>query len=200
MEKNDNYYSKFKIDDSNEYIKEDGLTRELNDYFKILSARSELITHAHIAGMDQVVTSDDVNYVIGTQALDTCYGILLYDRKNKYGIVGHADPSNIIGITIEMLKHLPQNEEATIEYAIIPGYRATEQKRFKEINEIIAILHTYSSIYPKTKFISLNSSLQPTMPNALRLLCYDFAFDTRTGKDVSSIVFADTTKEQGRHI
>lgn len=56
----------------------------LNDYYKAINESNELITHSNIAGMDQVVVSTSDKPIIGTQALDTCFGILLYDRKNKF--------------------------------------------------------------------------------------------------------------------
>lgn len=183
----------------NDYIKYNhgsSLDRMLNDYYQTINESAELIAHSNFANMDQVVVSTADKPIIGTQALDTCFGILLYDRKNKFGICGHADPKNIFNIVIEMLKQIPSTKEGDIEYTIIPGYRAVEQNNIKGIEEIQDILRNYVIINPKIKFISLNSPLEPKMPN--KLLCYDFGFDTKFGKDVTSIVFRNYTEEQNR--
>ena len=179
-----------------EYKNGSSLDRMLNDYYQTINESNELIAHSNIAGMDQVVVSTSDKPIIGTQALDTCFGILLYDRKNKFGICGHADPKNIFNIVIEMLKQIPSTTEGDIEYIIISGYRAIEQHNFKGIEEIQDILRNYVAINPKIKFTSLKTPLNPKMPNGL--LCYEFAFDTESGKDVTSIVFINYTEEQKR--
>ena len=180
-----------------EYNNGTSLDRMLNDYYQAINESNELITHSNIAGMDQVVVSTSDKPIIGTQALDTCFGILLYDRKNKFGICGHADPYNTFGIIVEMLKQIPESTEGIIEYTIVPGYRAMKQKKFEREDEIQDILRNYMSINPKIHFTSLRTPLNPSMPNGL--LCYDFAFDTISGKDVTSIVFKDYAEEQRRH-
>lgn len=179
-----------------EYNDGSSLDRMLNDYYQSINESDELIAHSNIAGMDQVVVSTADKPIIGTQALDTCFGILLYDRKNQFGICGHADPKNIFNIVIEMLKQIPSTTEGDIEYTIISGYRAIEQNNFKGIEEIQDILRNYVVINPKIKFTSLKASLNPKMPDGL--LCYDFAFDTKSGKDVTNIVFKNHTEEQNR--
>lgn len=180
-----------------EYNNGTSLDRMLNDYYQAINESNELITHSNIAGMDQVVVSTSDKPIIGTQALDTCFGILLYDRKNKFGICGHADPYNTFGIIVEMLKQIPESTEGIIEYTIVPGYRAMKQKKFEREDEIQDILRNYMSINPKIHFTSLKTPLNPSMPNGL--LCYDFAFDTISGKDVTSIVFKNYAEEQRRH-
>ena len=180
-----------------EYNNGTSLDRMLNDYYQAINESNELITHSNIAGMDQVVVSTSDKPIIGTQALDTCFGILLYDRKNKFGICGHADPYNTFGIIVEMLKQIPESTEGIIEYTIVPGYRAMKQKKFEREDEIQDILRNYMSINPKIHFTSLKTPLNPSMPNGL--LCYDFAFDTISGKDITSIVFINYAEEQRRH-
>ena len=166
-----------------EYNNGTSLDRMLNDYYQAIDESNELITHSNIAGMDQVVVSTSDKPIIGTQALDTCFGILFYDRKNKFGICGHADPKSIFGIVVKMLKQIPSTTEGNVEYTIISGYRAIEQNNFKGVEEIQDILRNYMSVNPK-------------IPDGL--LCYDFAFDTKFGKDVTNIVFKNYTEEQNR--
>lgn len=173
------------------------LDKMLNEYYQHLNEGDQLIARSSIADMDQVVVSTPDKPIIGTMALDTCFGILFYDRKNKFGICGHADPYNTFGIIVEMLKQIPESTEGIIEYTIVPGYRAMKQKKFEREDEIQDILRNYMSINPKIHFTSLKTPLNPSMPNGL--LCYNFAFDTISGKDVTSIVFKNYAEEQRRH-
>lgn len=163
INKNDNIEN-----DYLEYNKGSALDRMSNDYYQAIDESVELITHSNIAGMNQVVVSASDKPIIGTQALDTCFGILLYDRKNKFGIVGHADPKNIFGIVVEMLKQIPSTTEGNVEYTIISGYRAIEQKNFKSVEEIQDILRNYMSINPKIHFTSLKHQSIPQC----QMACY----------------------------
>ncbi len=180
-----------------EYNNGTSLDRMLNEYYQHLNEGDQLIARSSIADMDQVVVSTPDKPIIGTMALDTCFGILFYDRKNKFGICGHADPYNTFGIIVEMLKQIPESTEGIIEYTIVPGYRAMKQKNFEREDEMQDILRNYMSINPKIHFTSLKTPLNPSMPNGL--LCYDFAFDTISGRDVTSIVFKNYAEEQRRH-
>lgn len=192
-------FGKIKINDYNENVKGSSLGQMMNDFYQTMDETIQSNTHSSIAWMDQVVVSSVQKPIIGTMALDSCFGILLYDRKNKLGICGHASPNNIFGIVVEMLKQIPTNMESTFEFTIVPGYRVTEQKSFKAFNEIKEILNHYMSINPKISFTSLKTTLSLHMPTGL--LCYNFAFDTSSGKDVTDILFRNFIEEQNkRHI
>lgn len=195
MELNDKY-EKIKINNYNENIKDSSIDRMMNEFFPLIDETNQLILHANIAHMNQIVVSTDEKPIIGTQALDTCFGILFYSRKNKFGICGHASPNNIRDITLEMLKKIPINVEGEIEYVIVPGYRAMEQHNFKKIEEIKMVLTYYMSMVKKIQFVSLKTSVNPTMPKGL--LCYDFAFDTSHGVDVTNAIFRNSIEEQNR--
>lgn len=191
------YFTNINIKNHLEKEMGSSLDKMLNEYYQHLNEGDQLIARSSIADMDQVVVSTPDKPIIGTMALDTCFGILFYDRKNKFGICGHADPYNTFGIIVEMLKQIPESTEGIIEYTIVPGYRAMKQKKFEREDEIQDILRNYMSINPKIHFTSLKTPLNPSMPNGL--LCYDFAFDTISGKDVTSIVFKNYAEEQRRH-
>lgn len=191
------YFTNINIKNHLEKEMGSSLDKMLNEYYQHLNEGDQLIARSSIADMDQVVVSTPDKPIIGTMALDTCFGILFYDRKNKFGICGHADPYNTFGIIVEMLKQIPESTEGIIEYTIVPGYRAMKQKKFEREDEIQDILRNYMSINSKIHFTSLKTPLNPSMPNGL--LCYDFAFDTISGKDVTSIVFKNYAEEQRRH-
>ena len=40
-------------------------------------------------GMNEIKITDNENTVIGTNALATCVGVILYSEKHKRAIVGH---------------------------------------------------------------------------------------------------------------
>ncbi len=191
-----NEYEKIKINNYNEKIKDSSIDKMMNEFFSLAYETNQLILHASIAHMNQIVVSTDEKSIIGTQALDTCFGILFYSRKKKFGICGHASPNNIRGITIEMLKKIPINLEGEIEYAVVPGYRAMEQHNFKQIEEIEKSLAYYMTMVKKIKFVPLKTMINPTMPEGL--LCYDFAFDTNHGVDVTNVIFRKMKEEQNR--
>lgn len=191
------YFTNINIKNHLEKEMGSSLDKMLNEYYQHLNECDQLIARSSIADMDQVVVSTPDKPIIGTMALDTCFGILFYDRKNKFGICGHADPYNTFGIIVERLKQIPESTEGIIEYTIVPGYRAMKQKNFEREDEIQDILRNYMSINPKIHFTSLKTPLNPSMPNGL--LCYDFAFDTISGRDVTSIVFKNYAEEQRRH-
>ena len=71
-----------------------------------------------------------------------------------------------------------------------------EQHNFKKIEEIKMVLTYYMSMVKKIKFVSLKTSINPTMPEGL--LCYDFAFDTSRGIDVTNVIFRNSIEEQNR--
>ena len=190
------YFTNINIKNHLEKEMGSSLDKMLNEYYQYLNKGDQLIARSSIADMNQIVVSTPDKPIIGTRALDTCFGILFYDRKNKFGICGHADPYNTFGIIVEMLKQIPSTTEGNVEYTIISGYRAIEQNNFKGVEEIQDILRNYMSINPKIHFTSLKTPLNPSMPNGL--LCYDFAFDTISGKDITSIVFKNYAEEQRR--
>ncbi len=190
------YFTNINIKNHLEKEMGSSLDKMLNEYYQHLNEGDQLIARSSIADMNQIVVSTPDKPIIGTRALDTCFGILFYDRKNKFGICGHADPYNTFGIIVEMLKQIPSTTEGNVEYTIISGYRAIERNNFKGVEEIQDILRNYMSINPKIHFTSLKTPLNPSMPNGL--LCYDFAFDTISGKDITSIVFKNYAEEQRR--
>ena len=76
--------NEFKEIKNDEYIKKiDGscLDKITNEFFSLISEANQLRLQSNIANMDQVVVSTNEKPVIGTQALDTCFGILFMIEK-----------------------------------------------------------------------------------------------------------------------
>ncbi len=83
----------------------------------------KLKQYASLASMGNIVVSSKTKPIVGTTALDTCYGLVFYDRQNQKGIVGHATPSDKFKILSDMLKLLEKDKKQVIEYAFVSGYR-----------------------------------------------------------------------------
>ena len=163
----------------------------ISDKFGIINAileRNELKKYSLIASMNQIVVSSIDKPIIGTTALDTCYGIVFYDRKNKKGAVGHAPPSNKISILRQMIRIFDTNEVLEIEYGIVPGIRNEERKDYSAEEELFSYLMNNK---PKNiSFIPFKSDLGVEIcPN---VYAYEFAFDVNSGKSVSDLLFYNT--------
>lgn len=150
--------------------------------------------HASIADIGEIVVSSKDKPIIGTTGLDTCFGIVLYDRKNKKGIVGHAYSSGKIAIMHSMLELLDKNEQQVIEYAIVSGYRNTERKDFSESIEIQNYLEMHCP--QNIKLVPFQNLGVQVCSNAL---AYEFAFDVNTGQNVTSYLFYDRIKSAGKY-
>lgn len=141
------------------------------------------------------MTFSDEKNIIGTTALDTCYGIVFYDRNNKFGIVGHGTPDRKINTLGEMLNMLGEDEK-TIEYAIVLGYRNVERKDFSGEEEIINYLENYCP--PNIKLVPLQSDLGIKVCS--NCLAYEFAFDVNTSKIVTNGLFHNGVDNQDKHL
>lgn len=75
------YFTNINIKNHFENEMGSSLDKMLNEYYQHLNEGDQLIARSSIADMDQVVVSTPDKPIIGTMALDTCFGILFYDRK-----------------------------------------------------------------------------------------------------------------------
>ena len=84
----------------------------------------ELLTRKMIlVGINDAMITTEEKYIIGTEALATCIGILLYNEDKKIAIVAHVVPDKIdavdkiynIILKYKLLK-------TKFKYLIIPGY------------------------------------------------------------------------------
>lgn len=156
--------------------------------------KSILEQHASIAYMGEIVVSSKDKPIIGTTALDTCFGIVLYDRKNKKGIVGHAYSSGKIAIIHSMIELLDKNEQQVIEYAIVSGYRNIERKDFSGSIEIQNYLKM--NCPQNIKLVPFQNLDVQVCSN---LLAYEFAFDVNTGQNVTSYLFYNRIKSARKY-
>lgn len=177
--------------DNNQLIEEIDPYKEFDEICaKLNRTRDALLERANIAEMGEIVESSLGKPIIGTAALDTCYGILFYDRESKKGFVGHAVSSRKLDILGSMINLLPDGENKTIEYLIVSGFRNENRGDFSGVEELMMELERLTP--PNINFIPLVDQ-----GNGVNLhkatLSYEFAFDTRNGKFLSDIIFFDET-------
>lgn len=158
--------------------------------FKI---KYELEKYARIAHMGEIIESTKQKPIIGTTALDTCYGVVLYDRTNKRAIVGHLPPSNR-SMLIEMLHRLDKDKKQEIEYAIVSGYRNIERKDYSGIEELLSILRTYC---PPN--VILKPFYDIDFQVCSNVLAYEFAFEVNTGQNVGQYLFYDGEQKNKKY-
>ncbi len=153
---------------------------------KAIKFKYFLKQHASIANMGEIVVSSTKKPIIGTTALDTCFGIVFYDRKNKNGIVGHTYESGKIAIMHDMIERLEKGDNRVIEYAIVSGYRNVEKKDYSGETELLNYLQTHC---PKNiKLIPFDGLNIQVCSN---VLAYEFAFEVNTGANVGNYLFYD---------
>lgn len=194
----DFYYNDLKIIDKKdefEFIEENNPYREIDEICaKLNRIKYSLLKKSGLAEMGCVVESSEERPIIGTQALDTCYGILFYDRSAKRGLVGHGSPSGKIGTLCEMISRIDDGTKRVVEYAFVPGFRNVDRRDLTGVTELQMVL---GKKCPKNiRFIPFTRDLKIKLHEPT--LSYEFAFDTRSGKSVSEELFFDEVEVNPR--
>ena len=85
--------------------------------------KESLYEKSIIVSMNDAEISSEEKYIIGTSALATCIGVLLYSEDKKRAIVAHVAPDGL-EITTKIAKLIIDNnlQDTIIKYKIIPGY------------------------------------------------------------------------------
>ena len=163
---------------SNEYISTEESKRNYDVNLDLLNAKHLL------AGMDEVVTSNTEFPLIGTSSLIICHGILLYDRKNKEGMVGHATVFNYKELMSDMLTMVIERNKdfEDYEFLVIPGLKAVQDKDSELYLGMDKFLINNGFKHYSGRVEYVDSPL--THERA-------FMFDTRNGKFVSEQVLGD---------
>ena len=142
----------------------------------------ELLTKRFImVGMDDASISTDDKYIIGTEALATCTGVLLYSERTKRAIVAHVSSDYIE--TIDKVFNLVIENKLygeKLKYAIICGTDRNAHDYYGIIN--ILSEHFKEYIPFSDEIVSAGVVLDTdTYSN-------QFAFDATNGKFVSDKV------------
>ncbi len=129
-------------------------------------------------GMDEIKITDNENTVIGTNALATCVGVILYSEKHKRAIVGHIANEPELYF-IKMLYMLEMNGliDSKINYAVIGGY-------YYNHYELCSKLYNLFNKYKET-FIPLEYNNDDILKDE-GLPSVGFIFDASTGKFINS--------------
>lgn len=137
----------------------------------------ELTKKFILVEMNEVKETSLDKHIIGTEALATCTGLLIYSKKYNKAIVAHlsSDWSKIIN---ELFNLLVSNLECDdFKYKIIPGYYGIN----KEIEtKIIELMKKFS--YKK---LDIDSGIRLDEETK----SYEFAFDSKSGKFVTNQVY-----------
>jgi len=155
--------------------------------------RSLLEEKSNLAHMNQIVVSSKDKPVIGTQALDTCIGLLFYNRKTKQGIVVHISPDFTAPVTNNVLSILLQSSSVDAEeweYIIVDGYRNMERKDTQRSNYIMEQIDIFKLKHPNIKLSGLQIKNSDVKLHE-ETLSYEFAFETLTGQFVTKELFYD---------
>lgn len=104
--------------------------------------------------MNEVKCTIKYGEVIGTKAIASCIGVLLYDKENKKAIVGHFNSNmydgeeveDAIRIYIELCNSmLDNNFSENVSYLILPGVVGNKDR----INTVALELEKYLANYEK---------------------------------------------------
>lgn len=144
-------------------------------------SEKELMTKKMIlVGMNDAKISTVDKPIIGTHALATCIGVLLYSEDKKVAIVAHVPSDPMVAID-NIFKVIIENKlvSTTFKYLIIPGY-------YEEHYDTKFVLEQYFS-----HFIPFDD--REILETAVRVdeetTSKEFAFDASTGKFVTDKVF-----------
>ena len=133
--------------------------------------------------MNDIQISTDEKPIIGTEALATCVGVLLYSPQHKKAIVGHCS-SEVDYILASSIDLIDKNNigDSFIKYKIISGYYYNHYETKRKLEEF------YNS-YPEV-FIPFdeNEISYNDVEKVEEITSCRFAFDASTGKFVTDKV------------
>lgn len=133
--------------------------------------------------------------------MDTCIGVLFYNKETKKGIICHISPDCTFVMTYKVLEVLLENsskEHSKWEYLIVDGFRNVDRKDTKRSEYIHSQIQKFAIKYPN---INLKSFEQVNKKLHAGTLSYEFAFDTLSGQFVTDELFynpLDHIKERRR--
>lgn len=139
----------------------------------------------NLINMNEVGITTKDNPIIGTTALATCFGILLYDEENKEAIVAHVS-TNFMPIIFKIFDLIKVDKKRIFKYAIIPGYYSINSDPYqikKRIENIFEDIQTN-----KTQFKKLENIPKNAIKKDKNTPSFEFAFDANEGKFVSQEV------------
>ena len=120
-----------------------------------------------VASMNEYVLASTDKPILGTTALASCTGIIIYDKNGNYSL-GHLS-TNYKNVIEGMVNNIDKNSK--IKVIIIPGFYTTPRKIY-EIKEFLKLDYAEHDFEIEIKI--LNEYINKEFTSI------EFAFDTRT--------------------
>ena len=139
----------------------------------------------NLINMNEVGITTKDNPIIGTTALATCFGILLYDEENKEAIVAHVS-TNFMPIIFKIFDLIKVDKKRIFKYAIIPGYYSQKSDPYGIKNKLIKLFEDAQT--DNIKFEQIKNIPKDAIKKDLTTPSFEFAFDANEGKFVSQEV------------
>ena len=139
--------------------------------------------------MNQVKCVSGNNSLIGTKAIASCIGVLLYDKLNKKAIVGHFNSNMYDGPEVEDANRIynelcnaiiDNNLSNDIVYLVVPGLVGNVDR----IKNVSIELEKYLAIYKKMENIEDDSIKINVETESL-----EFVFDPNYGVFATNIFY-----------
>lgn len=120
------------------------------------------------------------NDLIGTQAIASCIGVILYDWFSKKAIVGHFNSNMYDGFEVEDAiriysklhdEALKSNFSNNVSYLIIPGIVGNKERIKKVSQELEGFLKDYKKMEIDNDFVKINEATESL----------EFVFDANSG-------------------
>lgn len=142
----------------------------------------DLCKKLNLVDMNEIDISTDDKPIIGTYALATCVGVLLYDETQKKAIVCHC--SSNYELMIEKLKKFISYYEFNknnVKYLIVPGY-------YKSGYLVDEYLEHFCKSYSNFESFEKDLISDFAIESSDEFTSCQFAFDSRNGKFVTNKV------------
>lgn len=144
--------------------------------------QEDLTKKFKLVSMDEVDISSIEKPIIGTQALATCVGVLLYSKMHKKALVAHvsSDYNNILNNIVDMI-FINDLIDDKLYYCVIPGFY---KEHYGVVKGLTEFFEKYSDLfYPMSDDITRNCYRVDKDTNSK-----EFAFDSLKGIFVTNEV------------
>lgn len=135
-----------------------------------------------LVGMNEAGITTKENPIIGTFALATCFGILLYDEEAKEAIVAHVS-TDIVPTILKIFDLIKVNQKRVFKYAIIPGYYSEKEDPYDIKSTLRKLFEDIQT--GNIKFEQFKNIPKDAIKKDINTPSFEFAFDSRNGKFIT---------------
>lgn len=137
-----------------------------------------------LVDMDTAKISTPDKPIIGTQALATCYGVLIYNEERKVAIVAHISSKDLISVINDIYTILTKEKlyNKSLKYKIIDGTYPENIEVKKDIERHFKNEKNFEEMNIPDTAIQTDERTQSNQ----------FAFDTTTGTFITNKVMFGT--------